>query len=212
MITFRMDRRKLKVEDGTTILEAAREAGIYIPTLCYHPALESVGSCRLCMVEMTSGGRTGHVASCVTPVVEGSTVRTDTPAIRRIRRTLLQLLVARCPEVRILRELADRLGVDEPDYPLESEICFLCGICVRACREIVGAEAIGFAQRGVESEVLPPFSMPSARCISCGTCTTVCPARTFELSKVDASRTMHEGSEDARTRKCVVCDEHYSGS
>jgi predicted molibdopterin-dependent oxidoreductase YjgC len=163
------------------------------------------------MVELTHHGRTGHVAACVTPVVDGCRVLTETPALSRIRRTVLKLLMARCPEVRVLRVLAERLGVGEPGYPLEDEICFLCGICVRACREIVGVEAIGFAQRGVESEVLPPFSMPSARCISCGTCTTVCPARTFELSKVDASTTMHGESDDARTRKCVVCDEHYSG-
>jgi NADH dehydrogenase/NADH:ubiquinone oxidoreductase subunit G len=212
MISFKMNRRTLKVEEGTTVLEAARDAGIYIPTLCYHPALESVGACRLCIVEMTSRGRTGHVAACVTPAVEGSVVKTDTAAVVRIRSTLLRLLIARCPEVAILRELAQRLDAGEPDYPLEDGICFLCGICVRACREIVGAEAIGIAQRGVESEVLPPFAAPSARCIGCGTCTTVCPARTFELSKVDSVTTMHGDSDDARTRKCVVCDEHYTGS
>jgi NADH dehydrogenase/NADH:ubiquinone oxidoreductase subunit G len=211
MVSFTMNRRKLKVEEGTTILEAAREAGVYIPTLCYHPALESVGACRLCMVELSHRGRTGHVAACVTPAVDGGRVRTETPALSRIRRTVLELLIARCPDVRVLRDLAERLGVGEPAYPLEQEICVLCGMCVRACREIVGVEAIGFAQRGVDSEVLPPFSMPSARCISCGTCTTVCPARTFELEKVDASKSMHSGSEDVRTGKCVVCDEHYSG-
>ena len=207
-----MNRRTLKVEDGTTVLEAARDAGIYIPTLCYHPALESVGACRLCIVELSHRGRTGHVAACVTPAVDGSTVKTDTRAVTRIRKTVLELLIARCPDVAILRELAERLGVGEPSYPLEAETCFLCGICVRACREIVGAEAIGFADRGVASEVLPPFAMPSARCISCGTCTTVCPARTFELSRVDAVGTMHGDSDDVRARKCVVCDEHYTGS
>ena len=212
MVSFRMNRRTLKVEDGTTVLEAARDAGIYIPTLCYHPALESVGACRLCIVELSHRGRTGHVAACVTPAVDGSTVKTDTPAVKRIRKAVLELLIARCPEVAILRELGERLGMGEPPYPLEDETCFLCGICVRACREIVGAEAIGFADRGAASEVLPPFAMPSARCISCGTCTTVCPARTFELSKVDAVGTMHGDSDDVRTRKCVVCDEHYTGS
>jgi NADH dehydrogenase/NADH:ubiquinone oxidoreductase subunit G len=212
MVSFRMNRRTLKVEDGTTILEAALDAGIYIPTLCYHPALESVGACRLCIVEMTSRGRTGHVAACVTPAVEGSVVKTDTPAVARIRKTVLGLLIARCPEVAVLRELARRLEVGEPDYPLEDGDCFLCGICVRACREIVGAEAIGIAQRGADSEVIPPFAAPSARCIGCGTCTTVCPARTFELSKVDAVTTMHGDSDDPRTRKCAVCDEHYTGS
>ena len=112
----------------------------------------------------------------------------------------------------VLRDLGKPLGVGEPVYPPGEEVCFLCGICVRACREIVGAEAIGFAQRGIESEVLPPFARPSSRCISCGTCTTVCPARTFELSKVNAVVTMHGDSEDPRAKKCAVCDEHYSSS
>lgn len=209
VVTFKMNRKTFKVEEGTTILEAAREAGVYIPTLCYHQALEPIGACRLCIVELTVGGRPRHVASCVTPAVEGSTVKTDTEAIRRIRRTILDLLISRCPEIAILRELAAPLGLREPSYPIEAEDCFLCGICVRACREIVGAEAIGFAERGSESQVLSPFAKPSPRCISCGTCTTVCPARTFDLKKVDRVTTMHGEGRDVRVRRCVICEEHY---
>lgn len=204
-----MNRKTLRVEEGTTILEAAREAGIYIPTLCYHQALEPIGACRLCVVELTDGDRVSHVAACVTPAVEGSKVRTDTQAIKRIRRTILDLLISRCPEVAVLRELAAPLGLRGPSYPTEDQDCFLCGICVRACREIVGAEAIGFAERGADSQVLPPFAKPSARCISCGTCTTVCPARTFDLSKVERVTTMHGEGKDVRVRKCVICEEHY---
>ena len=100
----------------------------------------------------------------------------------------------------------------EPSYPLEDGTCYLCGICVRACREIVGAEAISIARRGIESEVLPPFASPSSRCIGCGTCTTVCPARTFELTTVDASPALHGEGKDVRVRKCIVCEEHYTGS
>jgi NADH dehydrogenase/NADH:ubiquinone oxidoreductase subunit G len=209
VVTFKMNRKTLTVEEGTTILEAAREAGVYIPTLCYHPALEPIGACRLCMVELTDGDRVSHVAACVTPVVEGSKVRTDTEAVKRIRRTILDLLISRCPEVAVLRELAAPLGISGPSYPTEDQDCFLCGICVRACREIVGAEAIGFAERGADSQVLPPFAKPSARCISCGTCTTVCPARTFDLSKVERVTTMHGEGKDVRVRKCVICEEHY---
>jgi len=189
-----------------------RSGFFWLKSVLLLPMLELTALVRVICYRLSHRGRTGHVAACVTPAVDGSTVRTDTPAVKRIRRTVLELLIARCPEVAILRELGERLGVGEPPYPLEDETCFLCGICVRACREIVGAEAIGFADRGAASEVLPPFAMPSARCISCGTCTTVCPARTFELSKVDAVRTMHGDSDDVRTRTCVVCDEHYTGS
>jgi NADH dehydrogenase/NADH:ubiquinone oxidoreductase subunit G len=211
MINLRIDRKKLRVEDGQSILEAAMDAGIKIPTLCHHPALEPVGACRLCTVEVTQGGRTFHAASCVTPVAEGMVVRTDTKTVREIRRTILDLLMSKCPEVRVLRELGAPLGLTEPSYPVEDGICFLCGICVRACREIVGAEAISIADRGSESQVVPPFATPSARCISCGTCTTVCPARTFDLKKVESLRTMHGEGGDVRVRKCVVCEEHYSG-
>lgn len=209
---IKIDRRSVEADEGMTVLEAARDAGIYIPTLCYHPALESVGACRLCLVEIEQNGRTYHAASCVTPAARGMTVRTDTAAVRSMRKTLLDLLISRCPDIQILNALAEADGVEGPSYPLGDEICFLCGICVRACREIVGAEAIGFAERGVESEVVPPFSRPSSRCIACGTCTTVCPARTFELTKVDAEKGMHDVGEDQRVRKCVVCEEHYSGS
>ncbi len=212
MVKFRMDRKTLKAEEGTSILEAAMDVGIHIPTLCYHPALEPVGACRLCMVELTRGERTDHVAACVTPVAEGVVVRTDTPAVRRMRLTVLDLLVSKCPEVGTLRELAESLGMKEPSYPLEDGTCYLCGICVRACREIVGAEAISITQRGIESEVLPPFASPSSRCIGCGTCTTVCPARTFELTTVDASPSLHGEGKDVRVRKCIVCEEHYTGS
>jgi len=210
VITFKMDRRKLKVDEEVSILEAARDAGVYIPTLCHHPALEPTGACRLCIVELERNGRKSHVASCVTPVEEGIVVRTDTPAVRDIRRTLLDLLIARCPDVGILRKLAEPLGIKESAFSPENEICFLCGICVRACREIVGVEAIGFAQRGIESRVLPPFERPSSRCIGCGTCTTVCPARTFDLAKVDAVVALHGEGEDNRVRRCIVCEEHYS--
>ncbi len=205
-----MNRRTLKVEEGTSILEAARDAGIHVPTLCYHPALAPTGACRLCIVELEAGGRKRHVASCVTPVADGIIVRTDTPAVRRIRKMILDLLIARCPDLPVLRELGASLGIRESSFTAEDEVCFLCGICVRACREIVGVEAIGFAHRGIRSQVLPPFERPSSRCIGCGTCTTVCPARTFDLSKVDAVVALHGEGEDNRVRRCIVCEEHYS--
>ena len=92
VVTFKMNRRTLRVEEGTTVLEAARDAGIYIPTLCYHPALEPIGACRLCIVELSQGGRQSHVAACVTKVSEGIAVKTDTQAVAKIRRTVLELL------------------------------------------------------------------------------------------------------------------------
>jgi heterodisulfide reductase subunit A len=145
------------------------------------------------MVEVRHGRRTRVMASCVTPVADGMSVRTDTPRIREIRKVVLTLLLARCPEVEVIREMARRHGVRQTPFPAGDEDCFLCGMCVRACEEIAGIGAIGFAGRGTESRVVPPFGSESAICIGCGTCTTICPARSFTLDEVFAGRDRRPG-------------------
>ena len=201
--------RKLKAGKGRTLLEVAKESGIEIPTLCYHEALTPIGSCRLCVVEVKQGGRTRTAAACVTPAADGMVVRTDTKAIREIRKMVITLLLARCPDIKVIKDMAKKLGVKTNPFPKGKDECFLCGMCVRACQEIVGVGAIGFANRGPESEVVPPFGQESNVCVGCGTCTTICPARTFDLKKVFARRSMHSigGAED--TFRCIVCETHY---
>ena len=208
-VSIRLNGRKRKAKKGRTVLEVARESGIEIPALCYHEALTPIGSCRLCVVEVKQAGRTRTMASCVTPVAEGMSVRTETELIRRIRRMVITLLLARCPDIEIIKQTARQLGVRTNPFPKGEEECYLCGMCVRACKEIVGVGAIGFANRGPESEVMPPFGQESNVCVGCGTCTTICPARTFDLKKVFARRSMHSigGAED--TFRCIVCETHY---
>ncbi len=209
-ISLKIDGRKRKAKPGQTVLEVAREHGIEIPTLCYHEALTPLGSCRLCVVEVSQGGRTRTMASCVTPAAEGMVVKTNTEKIRAIRKMLMMLLLARCPDVGVIREKARDLGVKKVAFPRQKEDCYLCGMCVRACEEIVGIGAIGFVNRGHESEIAPPFGVESDLCIGCGTCTTICPAGKFDLDKVFARRGMHKMEEREGVGRCGVCETYYA--
>jgi bidirectional [NiFe] hydrogenase diaphorase subunit len=211
-VTIRINGRSKKAARGQTVLEVAREAGIEIPTLCYHEALTPEGSCRLCVVEIEMKGRKRTAAACVTPVEAGMIVRTDTEKIGEIRRTVIALLLARCPDIGIIKEMARKLGVKKVPFEKGQEDCFLCGMCVRACEEIVGLGAIGFANRGPSSEVQPPFGQESNVCIGCGTCTAICPARTFDLERVFARRSMHKTGGKEGIGRCIICETYYTGT
>ena len=118
MITLTIDGRSVGAFEGETVLEAARRVGIEIPTLCYHPALSPYGACRLCVVEVEQRGRRRLVVSCLFPVEEGLVVWTDNERVRKARRGVMELLLARCPNVPAIRELAAKMGVQEPRFPL----------------------------------------------------------------------------------------------
>ena len=209
-VSLRIDGKKRRTQKGQTILEVARESGIEIPTLCYHEALTPIGSCRLCVVELKRGREKGTVAACVTPVENGMVVRTSTEEIRAIRKMVMMLLLARCPDLEVLKKMAREMGIRKTPFPKGEDPCFLCGMCVRACREIVGVGALGFANRGPDSEVQPPFGQASNVCVGCGTCTTICPARTFDLEKVFARRSIHDVGGREEGYRCIVCESHYS--
>src|SRR5574342_419151 len=186
MIHLTIDDKTIEVHEERTILEACREHGIHIPTLCYHPALEPYGACRLCMVEISQDGRKPRlVASCVYPCEEGAVVKTDTPTVQRSRRVTAELLLAgssRSPEI---LALAEELGVKEVRYRLpEENACVLCGLCVRACNEIVGVSALSVIRRGIAKKVATPFQVTSSRCIGCGTCVLICPTGAFHFESV----------------------------
>jgi len=177
-ITLKIDGREVKSKEETTILEAAKEVGIDIPTLCYCHALSPFGACRLCSVEMTDKrGRKRIVTSCNYPVEEGLMVDTKSEKVMRIRRMLLELLLARCPKVNKIRDLARAYDIRQPSLWIgdEEEDCILCGLCARVCEELVGVSAINFANRGVMREVTAPYHALSDDCIACGACARVCP-------------------------------------
>lgn len=160
-------------------MDVARREGIPIPTLCYHEALESVGACRLCLVEITHPdwrGWKGLVTACLYPVEEGLQVTTDNEDIRDVRRTILDLLLARCPDSDVVQKLAASYGVTATSYKrsdLETK-CILCGLCVRVCA-VKGCNAIGTAGRGIRKAIAIPFKQPPPDCIGCASCAHICP-------------------------------------
>jgi len=183
MATLIIDGQKVQAEEGQTILEVARQAGIEIPTLCYHPLLEPYGACRLCVVEVIRRGRSRIETSCTHPAWDGLEVKTRSPAIIEARKVVLGLLLSRCPNVPVIQDLAREYGVTEPPFPVDDpdEKCILCGLCVRTCHELVKADVLNFSQSGVERRVGPPFLEKTRQCIGCGACTIMCPTGAIEI-------------------------------
>jgi NADH dehydrogenase/NADH:ubiquinone oxidoreductase subunit G len=209
MLTLRLDDKQIHVQPGRTLLEAAREHGIWIPTLCYHEAMEPYGGCRLCVIEMETPGGPRLVAACSHPCQEGAVVRTNTPMVEQARRVAAELLLARAGEVPFIRELAASLGVRATPYRLPADDCVLCARCVRACREIVGVGALSMAKRGSHREVTPPFHISSADCIECATCVLVCPTGAISLEDIiDRGRSLHDWPSPYARRACRLCDYH----
>ena len=186
---------------GLSILEAARSAGIYIPTLCYHQDLAPEGACRMCIVEVT--GVKGLVASCVYPVSDGMVVKTNTAKVREARRMVIELLLANHPKSCLtcrkngdceLQTMAANMGVrthrfdwgerkihtfddSNPCLVRDQEKCILCGRCIRICRDVQKMNVYSFANRGFDSIVSTAFEQDLSKvaCTYCGQCATVCP-------------------------------------
>ena len=184
MIRAVIDGREIEVEQDTTILEAAEKLSIPIPTLCYHKALEPYGVCRLCTVEVVRRGWSRLVTACNYPIRDEIEVLTASEKVLKGRRMIVELLLARCPDVPLLQQLAAELGVEKPRFSLKEDDCILCGLCVRVCQLLVGANAISFVGRGVEREVATPFYELSEDCIACGACAFVCPTGAIKLEDV----------------------------
>jgi heterodisulfide reductase subunit A len=183
MITLTIDGQEIQAPEGLTILEVARKNGIHIPTLCYHPALEPYGACRLCTVEVIRGGRSSLQAACTHPAWDGLEVKTCSTPVMEARKVILGLLLSRCPNVPEIQNLARGYGITEPPFPTDTpeENCILCGLCVRVCNDLVKAHVINFAERGTNRVVGPPFMEKTRECIGCGACTIVCPTGAIEI-------------------------------
>ncbi|MDP7114916.1 MAG: aldehyde ferredoxin oxidoreductase C-terminal domain-containing protein [Myxococcota bacterium] len=186
MINVTIDGKNIEVEPDTTVLDAAREAGVPIPNLCSHPMLEPYGACRVCSVEVVQDGRSKIVTACNYPIRGEMEVLTGSERARGLRARVLEMMLARWPEVPRIKAMARTHGVTEPRYthPLRNDdpkACVLCGLCVRACKEAVWEEIIGFAGRGADRTVGMPFDAHYDRCVGCGTCAWVCPTGAIEL-------------------------------
>ncbi len=194
-----IDGRQYEIKGERNVLQLARNNGIDIPSLCYHPSLSIFGACRMCLVEVDG---MGTVSSCTLAPREGMVIKTSTDALRSMRKITLQLLLANhdadcptCPKSGNcrLQQLAQRYGVktnpykklrekggidcSSPSLVRDPAKCILCGNCVRACREFQGIGAIDFSGRGHNSRVIPAFGLPlgTTDCVNCGQCASVCP-------------------------------------
>jgi bidirectional [NiFe] hydrogenase diaphorase subunit len=191
-IFLQIDGKEVKAKEGMTVLEAARSAGIVIPTLCHHESLEPYGGCRICTVEAESGGRTNLVAACLYPVSKDLVVRTRSEKVDRIRKMILELLMAHAPDAFELVELAKEYGADRNRFEKEASFCIHCGLCVRYCAEIKKKHAVGFVDRGTRKEISFIPEIASRECWSCKECFPLCPTEAlqaaFVLTKALSSR------------------------
>ena len=200
MLNITINEQKVSAPSGSTILQAAKQAGIDIPTLCDHPALVPIGACRICVVEV-QGQRT-LITACTFPINEGMVVQTESPQVIKARKFILDMLFSQrnhyCPYCEMsgdceLQNLGYRYGIDHWIYPtyttpfpvdatrayflMDHNRCILCGRCERACGDLVANHTLGLRNRGTKSMIHADASVPfgESTCISCGTCLQVCP-------------------------------------
>ncbi len=177
MVNLTINDEKINVAEGTTVLEAAKQAGVHIPTLCNHPDLSPYGACRLCLVELKRNGHAEVITSCNRAVEDGMVIATDTPEVVQTRRVIADFILSRCPEVPALQRMAESVGLDKPTYPADrqDEDCILCGLCVRACDELAEEHVLGIVGRGADRRVTTAFDVRAEICDECNKCIPYCP-------------------------------------
>jgi NADH dehydrogenase/NADH:ubiquinone oxidoreductase subunit G len=174
-MVLQIDGKEVTASAGTTVLQAAQQAGISIPTLCHHEKLEDYGGCRLCMVEVESRGRTSYVVSCLYPVEKGLVVRTRSEKVDKIRRVIIEELMAHAPDAPELVRLAQEYGADRNRFEKEPSFCVLCGLCVRYCAEVKQKHAVGFIENGPVREISFIPELAAKECWNCQECFAICP-------------------------------------
>jgi bidirectional [NiFe] hydrogenase diaphorase subunit len=193
MTTLTINGLQVTVEKGMTLLEAAQFLGFPIPTLCHMDGLTPYGACRLCLVEIGDAPNSRLVTSCTYPVQEGLKVRTASERVVKARRMIIELLLASCPQSKVIQDLASAHNIRQQRFKQEHEDCILCGRCVRMCKEQMMAGAIGFRGRGRERSLGTPFDIKSPVCRLCGGCIYVCPACQLRCTYTDPSKAICGG-------------------
>ena len=174
-ILLQIDGKAVKAADGMTVLEAAQRAGIAIPTLCHHEKLEPHGVCRMCTVEVEVRGKKNYVVSCLYPVAPDLVVRTRSEKVDKVRRVILEELLAHAPHAPDLVQMAQEYGADKDRFEKDPSFCILCGLCVRYCAEIKQKNAVGFIERGVRREISFIPEIAEQECWDCQECFAICP-------------------------------------
>ncbi len=184
IFNLNIDGKEVKANDGMTVLEAAQSAGISIPKLCHYEKLIPFGGCRLCIVEIESGGWSRLVVSCVYQAEANLKVKTRSEKIDRIRKTILELLLAHAPNSPELQELAHTYGADKNRFEKEASFCVHCGLCVRYCNEVKKLNAVGFVDRGINKEISFIPEIAAKECKACMECFPLCPTSYLQAAFV----------------------------
>lgn len=204
---IQINGKMVKVREGEMVLDAIRREGIDIPTLCDHPALEPNGACRLCMVEITKADWNGwskSVTSCLYPVEDGLMVSTHSPEIIEIRRNILDMYLARCPNSDLIQEMAEEHGITKTSFDTipDSDNCIMCYACTRVC-EVLGKSAISAVGRGHDKKIASPFGDTPPDCIGCLSCAHICPTDVIPWQDKNGTRTIWNKS--FRLISCKKC-------
>lgn len=179
MVNLTINGKAVQAEKGEMLLAVIERMGINIPAICHHDAVEPTGNCRLCMVEITKKDWDGwkkSVTSCLYPVEEGLIVQTHTDELHEIRKTLLDLQLANCPNSAVVQKMAAEYGVHKTSFEVqpEGDDCIMCYACTRIC-EVLGRSAIVPVDRGHNKVIAPPFGEEPEECIGCLSCAHICP-------------------------------------
>ncbi len=206
-IKILIDGKQVEADAGERLIDVCRRAHVFVPTLCDNDDLKPYGSCRMCLVECEADGKTRMVASCTFPVTEGLKIHTDTDRVKKHRKMVAAWTLARASKTPEIIELAKKVGLnpDENRFSKREEDCILCGMCVRACSEVVGANAISFVQRGPERKVSSPFDDEACDCIGCGSCAYVCPTNYIEVTEDEDTREFPQWKAKFEFVKCKKC-------
>lgn len=202
MINVKINGKDQEFPTGTTILSAAKEMGISIPTLCNHDHIEPFGGCRVCLVEVSNERNPEAkrlLPSCTLKLEPGMIVETETAQVVESRTFMIQLLLSRCPDSEEMINFAAKHGVSKEkgsqdiigEYllqeatPKKETKCILCGLCVRVCAEVTERHAISFMERGMKRRATTPFDKFDERCIGCGSCAYVCPTNAITVEELE---------------------------
>lgn len=207
MINIVINGQTVSAREGDTVLKTAREHGIAIPYLCFHPALKPSGSCRLCGVETGPiSGKKMVMLSCILKVKPGLDIRTESDLVTAHRQKAFDKLLSMAPDSVRIRELAEKFNVQVAPKP---EGCIRCRLCVRVCNDIIGARAIAMVKNKTDSHVGPG----DGDCIGCGSCANLCPTQFITVLDQDNVRTVSIGDQVLSRlplKRCWACGSRYA--
>ena len=205
-IVLQIDGLEVKATPGMTLLQAAQQAGIHIPTLCHHEKLEAFGGCRLCMVEVQVRGRTSYVVSCLYPVEKDIVVRTRSEKVDKIRKVLVEELMAHAPDAPELVKLAEEYGADRDRFERKASFCVVCGLCVRYCNEVKQKNAVGFIDNGALREISFIPEIARKECWDCQECFALCPTSYAQAAYLLTEALAFPGQRKAPSRVTKVAE------